>query len=188
MDPRRLIGYLWIAFALIWLLAALTVKRAARRESSETRIFRLILTFGGFVLIFATKWPLGPLDEVLIQHSALTDDVGLALTIAGIAFAILARAYLGRNWSGSVTVKKDHELIRTGPYSIVRHPIYTGLLLAALGGAIALGWLRGFIGVLLLAVALRVKSRLEEQFMQEQFGDQYISYKRDVKALIPFVW
>jgi protein-S-isoprenylcysteine O-methyltransferase len=188
VDARAVIGYAWMSFAVFWFVTALTVKPAVRKQSAESRIFQMILTVGAFVLIFYWRLRLGPLDDILIPQSKTGDTVALVMTGAGIGFAIWARVYLGTNWSGSVTVKKDHTLVRSGPYSVVRHPIYTGLLLAALGGAIAFGRIRGLLGVLLLLVALRVKLQLEEQFMQEQFRDEYTKYKREVKKLLPFVW
>jgi len=112
---------------------------------------------------------------------------GLALTVIGVAVAIWARLILGTNWSAVVTIKQDHEIIRRGPYSIVRHPIYSGGLLALLGTAIAFGELRGLIGLALIFIAWWMKSRLEESFMEEQFGAAYARYRRDVKGLIPFV-
>lgn len=182
-------GYIWIAFALFWLITGLLAKPAVRKQSPGSRLFQMIGTIGGFVLIFYYgPWHLGPLDMRIIPASDALNYLGLTLTIAGIGFAIWARVHLGRNWSGSVTVKQDHELIRSGPYAIVRHPIYTGLLLAALGGCISFGMVRCFVGLLLLLICLRFKSRLEERFMEEQFGSEYEAYKRDVKALVPFIW
>jgi protein-S-isoprenylcysteine O-methyltransferase Ste14 len=111
----------------------------------------------------------------------------LALTLAGAGFAIWARAYLGRNWSAIVTIKEDHRMVRSGPYALVRHPIYSGFLLALLGSALALGEVRGLVAVALAFLAWWFKSRLEEQFMEQRFGAEYAVYKRRVKALIPFV-
>ena len=113
--------------------------------------------------------------------------LGLLITALGLAFAVWARVHLGRNWSGTVTVKENHELIRSGPYGLVRHPIYSGFLLAMLGTAIAFGEIRGLIAFVLAFIAWRAKSLIEERFMLDQFGDRYARYKRDVKALIPFV-
>jgi protein-S-isoprenylcysteine O-methyltransferase Ste14 len=188
MDVRPIIGYLWMAFALYWLISGALVKPAIKRQSAGSRAFHVLGTLAAFVLIFYTRLQLGPLDDLIVPVSPITDYIGLALTVAGLIFAVWARVYLGGNWSGSVTVKQDHVLIRGGPYAVVRHPIYTGILLAALGGAISHGRIRCFIGFALLVVVLRVKSRLEEQFMEEQFGQQYASYKRDVKALVPLIW
>jgi protein-S-isoprenylcysteine O-methyltransferase len=87
-----------------------------------------------------------------------------------------------------VTLKEDHTLVQSGPYRIVRHPIYTGLLFALLGTAIALGELRCFLGVLLAAIAWKIKSMSEETLMVQQFGDQYARYREQVKGLVPYLW
>ena len=99
-----------------------------------------------------------------------------------------ARFALGRNWSGTVTVKHDHELVRSGPYAIVRHPIYSGFLLGLLGTVIVRGSLGALLGLGVIVLVLRLKSLTEESFMLEQFGSQYTAYQRDVKALVPFLW
>jgi protein-S-isoprenylcysteine O-methyltransferase Ste14 len=110
---------------------------------------------------------------------------GMLMTLAGVLFACWARVVLGRNWSGVVQVKQDHELIERGPYRYVRHPIYTGLLLAFLGTAVAIGELRGFLAVVIVGVSFWRKLRLEERWMSEQFGTAYADYMRRVKALVP---
>lgn len=170
------------------MVTSLFVKRTVRRQDFGSRWFQTIVTVGGYLLIFCISVRLGPLDRRIFPETSPTDYVGVALTLIGVLFAIWARVHLGGNWSGSVTVKKDHTLIRSGPYRIVRHPIYTGLLVGAVGGVITVGTIRGFLGVVLLVVVFRIKSLLEERFMQGQFGSQYLSYKRDVKALVPFIW
>jgi protein-S-isoprenylcysteine O-methyltransferase Ste14 len=105
----------------------------------------------------------------------------------GLALAVWARRHLGRNWSGIVTVKQDHELIRSGPYGLVRHPIYTGLLLAILGTAGAIGEWRGLFAFALITVGFVLKFKMEERFMSETFGEQYARYRAEVRSLIPFV-
>jgi protein-S-isoprenylcysteine O-methyltransferase Ste14 len=110
----------------------------------------------------------------------------LALTVAGLAFTVWARVHLGRNWSGTVTLKEGHELIRTGPYAYVRHPIYAGLMVALLGSAVACGELRALIGFVIVTAALVRKLRIEERFMRESFPEQYRDYCAEVPALIPF--
>ncbi len=112
---------------------------------------------------------------------------GLVLTVIGVAVAIWARVILGTNWSAVVTIKQDHQIIRRGPYAVVRHPIYSGGLLALAGTAIAFGEIRGLIGFTLIFIAWWMKSRLEESFLEGQFGADYARYKREVKGLIPFV-
>ena len=113
--------------------------------------------------------------------------LGAALTLAGIAFTIWARVLLGGNWSGGVTLKHDHELVIDGPYRWVRHPIYTGLLVALAGTALALGEWRGLLALAIAAAALWRKLGLEEALMRGQFGDAYAHYAERVPALIPFV-
>jgi protein-S-isoprenylcysteine O-methyltransferase Ste14 len=113
--------------------------------------------------------------------------IGLALTILGLGFAVWARVHLGRFWSGMVTLKKDHELIRSGPYAFVRHPIYTGLLTAAAGTALARGTLAALMALGLVGVACWLKIRAEEKLLTNHFGDAYRDYRRQVAALIPFM-
>ncbi len=114
--------------------------------------------------------------------------IGLFMTIAGVMFAIWARVTLGRNWSGIVTVKQNHELIRTGPYAWVRHPIYTGITIAVIGTVIFDGELRSIILFVAILLALTHKMKIEEQFMTEQFGSEYARYRQKTKALVPFLW
>ena len=107
--------------------------------------------------------------------------------VAGLLFAVWARLHLGRNWSRSVTVKEGHELIITGPYTLVRHPIYTGILAGFLGTAIALSQVRGFIGFVLIFIAFWAKLRREEAWMRSQFGETYAAYARHTAALVPYL-
>lgn len=110
------------------------------------------------------------------------------LTMAGVIFAIWARIALGTNWSGFVTVKQNHELIRSGPYALVRHPIYAGITVAVLGTAIFDGEMRGIVLIIATIPALLYKINLEEQFMTEQFGSEYVDYRETTKTLVPFLW
>jgi protein-S-isoprenylcysteine O-methyltransferase Ste14 len=111
--------------------------------------------------------------------------LGVAVTAAGLLFAIWARAYLGSNWSGTVTVKVGHQLIRTGPYRWVRHPIYSGMILAMIGTAINIGQLRGVVAVVLLWIGFIMKSRIEERFMTNTFGAEYTEYSHTTGAIVP---
>ena len=112
--------------------------------------------------------------------------VAALVTATGLAFTAWARVHLGRNWSGTVTIKQDHELILTGPYALVRHPIYTGLLFAFIGTGFARGDWRGVVAIVLAWAALSWKLRIEERWMSKQFGERYQDYKRRVPALVPF--
>jgi protein-S-isoprenylcysteine O-methyltransferase Ste14 len=122
----------------------------------------------------------------VLPHGLATFWLGFMLVLAGIAFSIAARVSLGGNWSGIVTLKQDHELIRKGPYRLVRHPIYTGLVVAILGTAIAQGELRSVFAVALVAAALVRKIGIEEALLVQEFGAAYDRYRREVPALIPF--
>jgi protein-S-isoprenylcysteine O-methyltransferase Ste14 len=115
------------------------------------------------------------------------DAIGFVLTLLGLSVAIWARLTLGTNWSGTVTFKENHELIQSGPYAVVRHPIYTGLLLMFLGTAFAIGTVGAFLSVPTLFLSFWIKSRQEEALMIDHFGEQYAAYRQRVRAIIPFV-
>jgi protein-S-isoprenylcysteine O-methyltransferase Ste14 len=181
---RALIGVLWLAWIVYWTVSALNAKTTQRRESRASRAAHVLPLVIGAGLLGWHVW--GPwLEQRLWPRSLTAYWIGVALLLAGLAFAVWARAHLGRNWSGSVTVKEGHELIRSGPYAWVRHPIYTGLITAVLGTAIASGTLRAALGFLIITVALLRKLRTEERFMQETFPDEYPGYRASVPALIP---
>ena len=173
----------WLLLTAIWVVGAISSKRAIRHEGAGARIVHESILALAFLLLFAPR--LGPLSIRWIPDTPTTNFLGLTLTAAGLAFAIGARFTLGRNWSGTVTIKEDHRLIRRGPYRIVRHPIYSGVLLAMIGTAIGYGRVACLISVPVAFLALWTKSRTEEQFMIEQFGAQYIEYQREVKAIVP---
>lgn len=187
-----IIEWIWVAVGAVWLAAALRYKKVARREALASRLLHLLILVVALALLFPDlafvgKLPAGPLDRRFVPDSPAVAWAGVVLAAAGCAFAIWARMLLGGNWSGSVTVKQDHQLMRKGPYAIVRHPIYSGFLLGLAGTALALGEWRGILGLLLAFVAWFTKSRAEETFMTVQFGAAYGEYQRHVKALIPFV-
>jgi protein-S-isoprenylcysteine O-methyltransferase Ste14 len=181
-----LVWLLWLAY---WGISAIGVKPAVRVESSASRFGKYMLPLIiAVMLLWNGRW---------FQHSFLVDRfvppelwitwLGFALTLIGLAFTCWARVTLGRNWSGVVQLKQDHELIVRGPYSMVRHPIYTGLLLAFLGSALALGEWRGLVATLIVGVSFWRKLRLEERWLRELFGQQYQDYAARVKALVPWV-
>ncbi len=185
---RIAIGCLWAAAGVVWLVGALTAKRIARSQSAGSRLLHLALGLLAWLIGFSKPFGFGLLARPFVPNSPVTAYSGLALTIAGVGFAIWARLILGGNWSGRVTIKEGHTLEKRGPYAIVRHPIYSGLLLAILGTAIAFREIRGLIAVALVFAMLLMKSRMEERFMIEEFGSVYREYGRQVKALIPFVY
>jgi protein-S-isoprenylcysteine O-methyltransferase len=173
--------------ALVWLASSFRTKRAVKAESLASGIVHRLPVIAGYVLLFG-GFSLGPLDVRIVPATVVWILLGVILTLAGILCAILARFTLGRNWSAIVTLKQDHELIQSGLYKVVRHPIYSSFLLAMLGTAVAFGRLRDFLALLLATLGWKIKSLGEERFMRNQFGDQYAEYMGRVKGLIPFVW
>jgi protein-S-isoprenylcysteine O-methyltransferase len=187
LDVSGAITAVWATVGIVWAIGAVVTKRTKRTEAAGLRVIHIALVAAAFFLLFSARARFGPLAWRFVPQSAGSAYAGLALTIAGAGFAIWARVFLGGNWSSSVTIKENHKLVRTGPYSLVRHPIYSGFLLAMTGTAIAVGEARGFLALILAFLAWRLKSRVEEGFMIEQFGGAYEEYERHVKALIPFV-
>jgi protein-S-isoprenylcysteine O-methyltransferase Ste14 len=186
-DFHTWIDVLWMAFAVVWLTASLTVKRNARVQPSLSLLTHSVTIVAAFLLLLWSRLSAGPLSWRLVPDSVALSATGWALTFAGLASAIWARFFLGRNWSGLVVIKHDHQLVRRGPYAVVRHPIYTGLTLGMLGAALALGELRGLLGAGLAAAHWWTKSQIEERFLLDEFGAEYAQYRREVKALIPFL-
>jgi protein-S-isoprenylcysteine O-methyltransferase Ste14 len=166
----------------------LSNKPVARMQSTGSRVLEMVLSVLAFALVFSNSFRSRWLGIRFLPYRGGAGPIGLLLTFLGVALAIVARLQLGGNWSGMVTIKQGHTLVRRGPYAIVRHPIYSGFLLAMFGVALALGELRGLFAVGVLFLALWLKSETEERFMLQQFGQDYRQYQAEVKALIPFLY
>jgi len=187
MPFYRYVVGMWVAVGIVWLIASFAAKKVTRRQTSASRLVQFAIIVIAYALVFSTNLDIGPLAWRVLPDSPIVGWTGLIIAALGCGFAVWARLLLGGNWSATVTVKQDHQLIRRGPYRIVRHPIYFGLLLGLLGAAIALDELRGYIGVTLALISWRMKLQVEESFMMQEFGADYAAYRREVKALIPFV-
>jgi protein-S-isoprenylcysteine O-methyltransferase Ste14 len=171
----------WGAFWLYWLAAAFSMKRGRVAWSREIRI-RLVIVA---VAVVAAR--LGLFRGHGLDTNRWTEGVGLFLWAVGLSFAIWARLNLGRNWGSPMTQKKEPELVTSGPYRLVRHPIYSGILLAGVGTAIGLSWM--WLPVVTLAAIYFVyAATVEERFMAEQFPAAYPAYKRTSRMLVPFVF
>ena len=186
-SALHFIAACWLAFVSVWLAASVSTKRTVYREGAGERARYWLLLLIAYVLLTQGRRFPYPLSLIIIPQTALSGWIGAALCACGLALAIWARLILGRNWSGVVTLKEDHELVQRGPYRFVRHPIYTGLQGMFLGTAIAFGHFAAFIAVPLVFVSFWIKLSQEERLMLKQFPDDYPDYQRRVKRIIPFV-
>ena len=123
----------------------------------------------------------------IVPAGTLAGLVGIAITLTGLGFAVWARIHLGTNWSGQPVIRTDHTLVQSGPYRIVRNPIYTGLLIACIGSTVVIGKFWALAGTILILAGFIMKIRSEEEFLQEEFGECFTRYKQNVKSLIPFI-
>lgn len=178
---------LWLSWGLYWWAASRNVKAVVRRESLPLRLMHIVPLAVAVALLWDTNLRGSFLTRRLWDVTEWMFWSGLLLTAAGLMFSVWARVHLGRNWSGIVTIKQGHELITSGPYALVRHPIYTGLLLGFIGSAMAIGEWRGVVAVVLVAVSFWFKLRREERWMRQQFGQAYSKYAERVSALVPFI-
>jgi protein-S-isoprenylcysteine O-methyltransferase Ste14 len=175
------IGAGWVVFSIYWIAASVGVK-AGRTRWTRFAGIRVVIILAALLLL-----RLG----VLKGHRAVTVDpwlqgIGLALFVLGLALAVWARMDIGRNWGMPMSEKADPELVTTGPYSAIRHPIYSGIILAMIGTtlAVSLYWL---IAVVLVGAYFLYSATMEERYMTEVFPDAYPRYKQSTKMLIPFV-
>jgi protein-S-isoprenylcysteine O-methyltransferase Ste14 len=182
-----LFAIIWIVFYAYWLISAWKTRSPIKRKQSRFSFFLYGIVWV-VIWVFIINW-LSPalLSERIVPEGIGFTTAGLLITIAGLAFAVWARVHLGKNWSGMPTIREQHTLTRTGPYRFVRHPIYSGILLGLLGTAIGVGYFIIFCCVLLVLVLFVIKFRMEELFLEEEFGEEYAQFKREVKALIPYV-
>jgi protein-S-isoprenylcysteine O-methyltransferase Ste14 len=196
----RCITALWLLWIFIWIVAGLRTKPVVQRQSVGSRVLDRMLILAAVILLLLGKGsrPGRFFLSAVPAASWLYDRfvrlypgvvlIGAPLVLIGLGIAVWARFYLGGNWSRSVTFKQDHELIRSGPYRYVRHPIYTGILIAVAGTACAIGQWRGVVGFVLTLIAFWYRSRLEERLLIEHFGDSYRRYREQVKGLIPYLF
>lgn len=186
----------WLAFVLVWGISAFFVKRDIPGSGFGglwRRYWTLRLAAAAIIIVAAVRLRRAHLPgAALFSYGIFTPPlalswIGAAWTAIGIGFAIWARVNLGRNWSSHPAVKEHHQLVTTGPYAYVRHPIYAGIMLAALGTAITSS-IFGVGMLIFISVAFALRMRREEQLMLERFPDHYPEYQKHTKRLVPFVW
>ena len=185
LPVGEIIMALWLLWGGYWWISSRAVKRDARAEGRAARLRHILPIAAALV-----AWPRLPgwLGLRLLPRAPWQPLLGLALLVAGLALTVWARRILGRNWSAWVTLKQEHELVQEGPYRVVRHPIYTGLILGFVGTAIARDELRGLLAVALVAYTFIAKLRLEERWLGEQFGARYQAYRARTWALLPWLY
>ncbi len=182
--PSVVVYACWAVFVVTWAIAALFVKRTVERRRGWWRLPMIAM---GALIYGAARSPLLLGTRRLWTPTLPREWLAAAVVLLGLWVTLWARLALGRNWSGSVTFKQDHELIERGPYRYVRHPIYTGILSMALGTAMLNARASAFVMCAILLVGLWLKLRAEEQLLTSHFPDAYPQYRQRVRALIPFV-
>jgi protein-S-isoprenylcysteine O-methyltransferase Ste14 len=175
----------WYAFLVVWAVAALWAKSVKVAEPISGRLLYTLVMGAGCYLLFSRQADVWVLKQRFIADAPWVAFAGIALTFAGAALAIWARFIIGENWSAKVTRKIGHELVRSGPYRLVRHPIYSGLLLAVIGTALVVGEWRAVLAIPFVLGSESLKARREEEFMLAEFGDAYRQYRSETGFLIP---
>lgn len=182
---RVLIEFPWIVFLAYWFIGAIKTRPTRFEESFASRYGILLIEVAGFVLLFADSAGIGWLGNRFLPRTRASALLGVALTWLGIGLAIWARYHLAEYWSARITLKEDHQLIRTGPYSHLRHPIYSGVILAAIGSAVVIDQWRCAMGVCLVVIGYCLKAGREEKLLSQQFGDAFQEHRRHTGFLIP---
>lgn len=179
----------WVAVLGYWLWSSRSAKPVVSQEPLAVRIaaYWLPLAMAALLLGPGPWFGHSLLREQFVPHTTPVYAAGLSLAVAGAMLCIYSRFLLGRNWSATVQLKQDHELIQAGPYRHIRHPIYTGFLLLFLGNAVMVGDWRGLLAVAIVFASFWRKLRIEEKWLAEHFGPAYQAYRSHTKALIPAV-
>jgi protein-S-isoprenylcysteine O-methyltransferase Ste14 len=187
MTPQLAINYLWLIWVISWLAAAVWSERTAKRPPFGSELLYRIVTLAGAAMLFGFVSP--SYHNSLAQWSLSTAGnwVLFAICAGGFVFCWWARLHLGKLWSGWITRKEGHHIVDTGPYGIVRHPIYTGLIVSSFATAVMRGTILALLGAAIMTLGFWIKARLEERFLREQLGaDAYDAYRRRVPMLLPF--
>ena len=177
--------YLWILFTIYWLVSALKRKKTKQRESMAHRLTYTLPIVVVFYLLYDARLGIAWLGTYFMPHTTEVQWAGVAVMVFGLGIACWARVHLGTNWSGVVTLKEGHELIRTGPYRNIRHPIYTGILIGFLGWAIVGGQVRGLIGMVVVWLSFYIKAKREEKFLAQEFGAKFEEHTQHTGMFLP---
>jgi protein-S-isoprenylcysteine O-methyltransferase Ste14 len=185
MTPNAFIAAAWIVWLFTWILAAGWSARTASHHDLGAESPSRVLTLAAVVMILASYWPLP--EAVLWTMNSPGNWVMAGLVVLGLGFTWAARLHLGPLWSSTSAPTDDHRIVETGPYAVVRHPVYAGLLLSVFATAIERGRLEAIAGALVLIAAISLRAKLEERFLRRDLGDDaYASYRRRVPMIVPF--
>jgi protein-S-isoprenylcysteine O-methyltransferase Ste14 len=185
ITPFEAARDLWLLFAVYWLVSALKRKKTKQRESIVHRLGYILPMVAVFYLLYSPRFAFEWLAIPFVPHTLEVQWAGVAVMVVGLAIACWARVHLGTNWSGVVTLKEGHELIRTGPYRNIRHPIYTGILIGFLGYAIVGGQVRGLIAMAAVWLSFFIKARREEKFLAQEFGPKFEEHTQHTGMFLP---
>jgi protein-S-isoprenylcysteine O-methyltransferase Ste14 len=180
-----LIGIPWLVFVIYWIISAFKTRKTQKKEPFAWRYGVMLVEALGFTLLSSERTELGFLGHRLLPRSDALSIVSIVLVWIGIALALWARWHLGEYWSGRITLKEGHKLIRTGPYARLRHPIYSGLDLAAIGTALAIDRWRCIAGVGVIILGFWIKAKREEGLLAGQFGEEFQEHLRQTGFLLP---
>jgi protein-S-isoprenylcysteine O-methyltransferase Ste14 len=185
VTPFLAARYLWISFTIYWLVSALKRKKTKQRESISHRLTYILPIVVVFWVLYNPRFALEWVGTYFVPHTLEVQWAGVAVMAFGLGIACWARVHLGTNWSGTVTLKEGHELIRTGPYRNIRHPIYTGILIGFLGFAVIGGQVRGLIGMAVVWLSFYIKARREEKFLAQEFGPKFEEHTQHTGMFLP---
>ncbi len=178
----------WMVFWMYWSFGAPRRRPSKRKVARTFTVLNTGLLYLGFLLVLLARSVPGSLGLLAVPQTTPMDVTGTGFTILGVAFAIWSRQSLRNNWSGEVAITEGQQVMGSGPYAVVRHPIYAGMLLALLGTTLVSSTAGSLLGFVLATVSLWQKASIEEQFLLVEFGEQYARYQREVKFLIPFIY
>jgi protein-S-isoprenylcysteine O-methyltransferase Ste14 len=181
----QIVGCFWIVLAVYWAVSALSQKPTKKEEHFIERLRHLVPGMIAFLLLSQSDSSYGWLGRRFLPESGTLNLLALVLAGAGVALAIWARWHLGRNWSAVVSIREEHDLIRSGPYRAVRHPIYTGLLLAMMGTVLIVGELRALMALAIALASLYLKARKEDAWLASEFGESFEGHAKSTGMFLP---
>jgi protein-S-isoprenylcysteine O-methyltransferase Ste14 len=185
--PQQIVYGSWLLFGIYWFVSAFRAKKTEKREPSAERLGHMILMAAGYILLFHRNENWVVLNQRFLPNIPWIVWLGAAITLAGVSFAIWARWNLGQNWSAAVTIKQGHQIIRTGPYAYIRHPIYTGMLVGVFGSALTAGEYRGLLAFAIILFGFYRKARKEEKFLAANFGEAFLEHSGIFTSTLPFI-